>query len=120
MEAPGAGALVRDLAEDVAPVDLCGQIAALAAEQRPRLGHPLKQHHHLRIQGLQEPCASLSAALRLLDEAVSWRRIRTSKSHTTSGLAVQQTTDSSTRPHLLDKSVCRMRGHFEQPFYLGM
>ena len=54
MKTPGSGGLVSDLAEGVAPVDLRGQVAALAAEQCPRLCHALKQHHYLRIQRLQQ------------------------------------------------------------------
>lgn len=59
MEAPSAAALVRDLAEDITPVDLCRQVAALAAEQRPRLCDSLKQNHHFRIQSLQHSSKSI-------------------------------------------------------------
>jgi len=62
MEAPSAAALVRDLAEDIAPVDLCRQVAALAAEQRPRLCDSLKQNHHFRIQSLQHTSKSIGEA----------------------------------------------------------
>lgn len=62
MEAPGSAGLVSDLAEGVAPVDLRGQIAALAAEQCPRLGHALKEHDYLCIQRLQQ-AATLASSL---------------------------------------------------------
>ena len=58
MEAAGAARLVRDLSEGVAPVDLCGQVAALAAEQRAGLGDTLEQHDHLRVQRLPQYQAS--------------------------------------------------------------
>ena len=69
MEAPSAVALVRDLAEDIAPVDLSGQVAALAAEKRSCLCDPLKQHHHLSIQGLQQPAAPFRG-MRLVEKVL--------------------------------------------------
>ena len=58
MEAAGAAGLVRDLRKGVAPVDLGGQVAALAAEERARLGDALEQHDHLRVQRLPQYQAS--------------------------------------------------------------